>query len=195
MKNEAGQSEEADVTASGTHGKPLIRAARVSEIVSMSALFEDEVRAGRMLPRDPAEVAAHIDNWLVAEENGRIVGCVSLVFFNQELCEVRSLAVHSNHRGNGLGGDLIRAAVDMARTRGMRRVLTLTRSLGVFERVGFTRDLIVNFPEKVWRDCTPCPFRERCDEVTLIYHLDAPGSGNGHRNGQSGGHTPPAELD
>ena len=113
-----------------------------------------------------------MSRWLVAEAGDQIVGCVSLVFFNEELCEVRSLAVHPDRRGNGLGGDLITAAVELARTRNMRRVLTLTRSLGVFERAGFVRDEVHNYPEKVWRDCAPCPFRERCDEITLIYSLE-----------------------
>ncbi len=152
--------------------KAVIRPAQVDEIGDILMLFEEEVRAGRMLPRNPDNMVAGIHDWLVAEAGDQIVGCVSLVFFNDELCEVRSLAVHSDRRGNGLGGDLIAAAIELARTRNMHRVLTLTRSLGVFERAGFVRDEVHNFPEKVWRDCGPCPFRERCDEVALIYSLD-----------------------
>ena len=75
---------------------------------------------------------------------------------------------------------MIQGAVDLAHERGMRRVLTLTRALPLFERAGFCKDFVVNFPEKVWRDCRPCPFRHRCDEVALIYYLDPPaGSDNG----------------
>jgi amino-acid N-acetyltransferase len=154
------------------HPRTVIRPARVEEISDILTLFEEEVRAGRMLPRNPDNMAAGINDWLVAEVGDQIVGCVSLVFFNEELCEVRSLAVHSDLRGNGLGGDLITAAVELARTRNMRRVLTLTRSLGVFERAGFVRDEVHNYPEKVWRDCGPCPFQERCDEIALIYSLE-----------------------
>jgi amino-acid N-acetyltransferase len=150
-----------------------IRAARAEEIHDILALFEDEVRAGRMLPRDPAEMAEGIGDWLVAVEEGEVTGCVSLVFFGDELCELRSLAVRADHRGNGLGGKLIRAAVEMARVRGMRRVLTLTRAVGVFESAGFVRDLVGNYPEKVWRDCMSCPLRARCDEVALVYDTPA----------------------
>jgi amino-acid N-acetyltransferase len=96
---------------------------------------------------------------------------VSLVTFNQSLCELRSLAVSPVYRGDGIGSQLIAAAVDLARQRGMRHVLSLTRAVALFERAGFRRDFVANFPEKVWRDCTPCPFRRACDETALIYDL------------------------
>lgn len=158
-----------------------IRPPRLLEVGAMLALFADEVRAGKMLPRDPQSVREHIDNWLVAVEGSEVVGCVSLVPYNKELCELRSLAVHPDRRGRGLGSALIRAAIELARQRGMGRVLALTRAVPLFEKAGFRRDFVANFPEKVWRDCAPCPFKEACDEVALIYYLGPPGrkSGNG----------------
>ncbi|GAB4471393.1 MAG: N-acetyltransferase [Anaerolineae bacterium] len=153
-------------------GPPTIRPAAPHEVEAILELFAGEVRAGKMLPRDPAEMRASIGNWLVAVDRGRIVGCVSLVFFNAELCEVRSLAVHPDARGGGLGSRLIRASLDLAKQRGARRALTLTRAVRLFELAGFRRDLVANYPEKVWRDCAPCPLKEMCDEVALIYDLD-----------------------
>jgi amino-acid N-acetyltransferase len=174
-----------------------IRPARLAEVGAMLVLFEDEVRAGRMLPRNPDNARQHIDNWLVAVEGspqggpqgaGRVVGCVSLVRYNKELCELRSLAVHPDARGRGVGHALIRAALELARQRGVKRVLALTRAVPLFEKAGFRRDFVANFPEKVWRDCAPCPFKEACDEVALIVDLAAPGqeppgsrNGNGRR--------------
>ena len=66
---------------------------------------------------------------------------------------------------------MIAAAMDMAQVHGVQRVLALTRAAHLFERVGFRRDFVANFPEKVWRDCAPCPFRHACDEVALIVDL------------------------
>lgn len=149
----------------------IIRSARPEEIDAIRDLFVDEVKAGRMLPRSAEDIRAHLDDWLIAESDGRIVGCVSLVFFNATLCEVRSLAVHVDYRGNGLAGKLITGALALAQARGMQRVLTLTRAVRVFEKVGFRPDYVASYPEKVWRDCAPCPFRERCDETALVYYL------------------------
>jgi len=149
----------------------LIRQPYADEVEAINALFEDEVRAGRMLPRQLDDIRVRLNDWLVAEEYGQVIGCVSLVSFNQALCEVRSLAVSPTCRGSGIGSRLITAAVDLARERGMRQVLALTRAASLFERTGFRRDFVGNFPEKVWRDCAPCPFRRACDEVALIYDL------------------------
>ncbi len=149
----------------------IIRQPYPDEIGAIRALFEDEVRAGRMLPRSEESILSQLDSWLVAEENGEVIGCVSLVIFNEVLCEVRSLAVDPAWRGQGIASQMIEAGLALAEARGIRRVLALTRAAPVFERIGFRRDFVANFPEKVWRDCTPCPFRHRCDEVALIYDL------------------------
>jgi len=149
----------------------IIRHPHPDEAGAIRALFEDEVKAGRMLPRSEASIVDQLDNWLVADNNGVVIGCVSLVIFNETLCEVRSLAVDPAWRGRGIASQLVESALALAGTRGMRRVLTLTRAAPVFEGIGFQRDFVANFPEKVWRDCAPCPFRHRCDEVALIYEL------------------------
>ena len=158
------------------HGKTMIRGARVEEIPQIIDLFAEEVAAGRMLPRGADEIKEQIQNWLVAEHDDVLVGCVSLVFFNHNLCEVRSLAVHEAFRGNGLGGELIQSAVDLAKSRDAKRVLTLTRAASVFKRLGFQEDFVDNFPEKVWKDCAPCPLKDRCDEIALIYPIKVEGS-------------------
>jgi N-acetylglutamate synthase-like GNAT family acetyltransferase len=149
----------------------IIRRPHLDEADAILRLFEDEVRAGKMLPRSAENVRAGLKDWLVADIDGLIVGCVSLVYFNERLCEIRSLAVKPAHRGNGVASKLIASAVAMARAAGMRRVLTLTRAAGLFERMGFKRNFVANFPEKVWRDCAPCPFRQACDEVALLFDL------------------------
>ncbi len=159
-------------------GAITLRTAQTAEIQAMLDLFDEEVRAGRMLPRNPNEVRAHIDDWIVAAEDDRVVGCVSLVFYNGDLCEIRSLAVDPEKRGLGMGIALIEAALDLARERRIRRVLTLTRAAHLFEKLGFLQVSIEEFPLKVRRDCRPCPFRHCCDEVALLYLL------NGAEGGQ-----------
>ena len=124
-----------------------------------------------MLPRKINEIRARIDDWQVAVDGDKVIGCVSLVYFNPQVCELRSLAVSPDYQGNGLGGQLIDAAVDMARQKEMQRVLTLTRAVRLFERQGFHLDRVLNFPEKVWQDCSACPLRNQCDEVALVYEL------------------------
>lgn len=149
-----------------------IRTPHTDEISAMIELFADEVANGLMLPRNAEEMRNNIHNWLIAEQDGDVVGCVSIVIYDEELCEVRSLAVDKSMRGKGLGSKLVEAAVDLAGQRDLLRVLTLTRAVDFFLNLGFVRDIIANYPGKVWKDCQPCPLKHMCDEVALIYHLD-----------------------
>lgn len=149
-----------------------IRSAQIIDIPDILALFADEVKAGRMLSRDKEEIQANIQNWRVAYINDEIIGCVSLVFFNNTLCEIRSLAVDERHRHNGLGKRLIKSALDLAEETGATKVLTLTRASRVFELLGFQLNDIRNFPEKVRQDCKPCPYINACDEVALVYQIE-----------------------
>lgn len=160
----------------------IIRHPYRDEAHAVLDVFADEVRAGRMLPRDPAEITGHPDDWLIALHDDAIVGCVSLVFFNRALAEVRSLAVDRAHRGNGVASHLVEAALMLAQVRGAKDVLVLTRAPQLFERLGFQRDVVSNYPDKVWRDCAPCPFRHACDEVALHYSLHVHAKEQIHRD-------------
>lgn len=150
----------------------IVRHPHAHEVEAILALFAQDVAAGLMLPRSASQIRHHLDRWLVAEQDGQVIGCVSLVCYNGSLAEIRSLAVCPDHRSNGIGSQLVTEAVAMARARGLKRVLTLTRAAGLFERLGFERDAVTNFPVKVWRDCAPCPFQDRCDEIALVYELE-----------------------
>ena len=155
--------------------KPLlkyrIRTTQLADISDILTLFADEVKAGRMLPRNKEDMRTNIQDWLVASIPYEIIGCVSLVFFNETLCESRLLAVTEAYRENGLGKKLIEAALALAKERGAENVLTLTRVPRLFERFGFQKNEIRNFPDKVQQDCQPCPFINRCDEVALLYQI------------------------
>ena len=146
-----------------------IRMAKEVDITSILILFSAEVEAGRMLARDPQKMKNDLEDWRVAVDGDDVVGCVSLVFFNPKLCEVRSLAVAETHRSNGLGKKLVDSALDLAKERQADQVLTLTRAARLFENLGFVVDDIQNFPKKVAKDCQNCPFIDCCDEVALLY--------------------------
>ncbi len=129
------------------------------------------LKAGLMLPRSKENMQESILDWRVASLNDEIIGCVSLVFFNKTLCEIRSLAVAEGYRKNGLAKKLIASALSLAIERDTKDVIALTRAPQVFEQLNFKKDDIRNFPEKVQQDCEPCPFINGCDEVALLYKL------------------------
>jgi len=148
-----------------------IHAARRSDIPALAALVEASARAGHLLPRRAEEIAATLPDWIVATDDGEVVGCASLLSYGPGLSEVRSLTVAEPARGRGLGLALLTRLRQRARRRGVRTLFALTRSVSLFARAGYViaeRDL---FPEKVWRDCRICPLIDHCDEIAVMLPL------------------------
>src|SRR5260221_9088509 len=87
---------------------------------------------------------------IVAEMDGRIVGCVTLSIGKTSLSEVddldaatiRMLGVSSDVRGRGIGEGLVRHCIEQARISGSKRVRLDTRTSmqsaqRLYERLGF----------------------------------------------------------
>ena len=94
------------------------------------------------------EVEAGDGDLLVAELDGRVVGVCQLIVFRHlqargGLCaEIESVHVHPDRRGTGVGGALMRDAVERARVLGCYRVqLTSNQARQdahrFYERLGF----------------------------------------------------------
>jgi len=74
---------------------------------------------------------------MVARHAGRIIGCAG-VEIRGSAAVVRSLAVDPEHRGGGLGRQLIAAILAIARDAGCRDVYRLTATaLPMMKRLGF----------------------------------------------------------
>ncbi len=145
-----------------------LRQATPADAPAIADLVKLGEREGQLLPRSLEFIRASIDDWIVAEKNGRIVGCGSLLEMGPTLVEVRSLAVAPAYRQNGVGARLVEALVSEARARGISTVFALTRAVAFFEKLGFVVTVKEDFPEKVWRDCIICPVRHACDEVAVV---------------------------
>uniref|UniRef100_UPI0039BF33BD GNAT family N-acetyltransferase n=1 Tax=Lentzea alba TaxID=2714351 RepID=UPI0039BF33BD len=129
-------------------------AADIDPIVAM--LADDPLGATRERPGDPAYLKAFevIDadphQYLaVAESDGEVVGTLQLTFtsglsrLGMTRATVEAVRVRSDQRGNRLGEQLIRWAVDEARARGCGLVQLTTDASRVdahrfYERLGFT---------------------------------------------------------
>ena len=145
-----------------------IRRATRADAQGIADLVNLGEREGQLLPRSLAEIRASINNWIVAAESGRIIGCGSLLEMSPVLSEIRSLEVAPEYRRNSVGAKIVAALVELAHARGIPTVFALTRAVPFFEKLGFTVTVKDNFPEKVWRDCNICPVQFACDEVAMV---------------------------
>ena len=107
-----------------------ISAARDADLPAILALLE---RSG--LP--PDGLAEHMAAALAARADGRLVGSAALELYGSAAL-LRSVAVDAPLHGRGLGQRLTRAALGLARQRGITTVYLLTETAGdFFARLGF----------------------------------------------------------
>lgn len=151
--------------------QPTIRLARPGDIPGIVALINEHARRGDVLPRTAKSIQDTLGNWLVGEQQGQIMACVSLLFYTPKLAEVRSLAVHDALKGQGWGAVIVQALLAEARQRHIPTLFALTRAIRFFEKQGFTVTDKSHFPEKVWRDCVQCPIQHNCDETAVVLFL------------------------
>jgi amino-acid N-acetyltransferase len=99
---------------------PRIDPARNLDLDSLCALLD-----GMHLPTDGLE--GHLQTALVARDADGIIGCVALERYGN-LALLRSLAVTPSLHGHGVGQQLTRSAVELARQRGVTTLYLLTRT-------------------------------------------------------------------
>ncbi len=150
-----------------------IRPARVPDAQAVCDLINGYAERGLMLHRSLESVYDALREFHVAEaDDGRIVGCAAVDVFWADLAEIKSLAVAPGHVGEGVGRQLMAAALDDARQLGVRRVFALTYEQEFFARSGFDPIDRQTLPEKVWRECIACPKADHCDEIAMSLTLN-----------------------
>ncbi len=146
-----------------------VRRARLTDVAQMMPILEDYARQAEILPRSEEDVYRSIREWVVAETETRVVGMGSLLVMWHDLAEIRSLVIHPDFQGYGLGRQMVDLLMAEARDLKLKRVFALTRKPGFFMKLGFELTKIEKLPRKVKRDCVFCPVFHACDEVALIY--------------------------
>jgi amino-acid N-acetyltransferase len=114
-----------------------VRRATAADAANIVALIELNVPSGELLPRSADFVQLHSDHFLVAERDGRVIGCVHLDEYAPSLAEVRSLAVAPEAQGLGAGAGLVDALERLARVRGYTTVFAVSNSGEFFRRLGY----------------------------------------------------------
>ena len=156
------------IPAAVGRGAVRIRPAQPEDAESIHALLSPYVRSGIVLPRPVTEIRAHASQFLAAfGADATLLGCVAWRPYGTDLLEIRSLAISQAWAGQGIGTQLVTAAVTAAHRRGAREVFALTLRPHLFLRLGFVQVEKGRFPQKVWADCRHCAKRECCDEMAV----------------------------
>ncbi|MBN1399222.1 MAG: N-acetyltransferase [Anaerolineae bacterium] len=148
--------------------KPLIR-----DVPAMADLINAWAAKGQMLPRSRHAIYEFLRDFVVAEEEGMVIGCGALHIIWEDMAEIRSLAVAPEQQGRGVGRRIVERLIAEARSFGVPQVFALTYREGFFAGMGFHTVSKDSLPHKIWGDCLDCPKFPNCDEIAMIRPLQA----------------------
>ncbi len=151
----------------------VLREALPTDVDEMHTLLEEFARQGLLLPRAVDEVYRNFREFVIAEYNGRIVGCAGLRLYTADLGEVIALAVSNESHGRGVGRLLVDTLLAQAKSLGLKQVIALTLQPGFFAKLGFEEVNVADYPHKVQADCSRCARRATCNEIAFSYDLGA----------------------
>ena len=146
----------------------VVRRAGIDDIHYIRGLLNGYAEKGLLLPLSKEKIAEMLPSFLVAEENGTVIGCVALRDFGDALFEVRSLAVESSCSGKGIGSLLVTALIREFKLPQQSKLFALTYRSEFFLRLGFKLVEKELFPQKIWSDCDNCPKKDHCDEQAVL---------------------------
>ena len=149
--------------------------ATLLDIPAMQMMVQSEVKDGVILERNEDEVATNIRSYVLAKDSGQLVGYAALHIHSSRLAEIRSLIVLDGHRGKNIGRKIVQFALEEAKDLNiLEEVLVLTYLPDFFKKLNFVEIAKDTIPEhKIWADCIKCIHFPVCNEISLVYKLDA----------------------
>lgn len=146
----------------------IVRSAKISDAAAIHALISEYAELDRMLFRSMAAIYESILTFVVAEEDGIVLGCGALSIISRNLAEIKSLAVSRDAMGKGVGRAVVAELVSKGAALGIEKIFALTLETNFFLRCGFEVVSKSELPMKVWSDCASCPKQANCDETAVL---------------------------
>jgi amino-acid N-acetyltransferase len=114
-----------------------VRAARTTDVPAIRRFIDFYAPKRILLDKPTVTLYEDVQEFVVAEVAGDVVGCGALHVLWADLAEVRTLAVDPACQKSGVGHALLEALLDRARELGVHRVYCLTFEVDFFAAHGF----------------------------------------------------------
>jgi len=132
-----GRSGPLDTLLGVSEQQVTIRRARTADVAEIKHLVDTYTGQRLLLAKDTVTLYEHVQEFRVAEWDGRVVGCGAMHVLWQDLGEIRTLAVAPECRGLRIGDRLLSELIQCARELGLSRLFALTFQTRFFGRHGF----------------------------------------------------------
>ena len=115
-----------------------VRRATTSDVKAIRELVDTYAGDGqKLLRKATVTLYESVQEFVVAEVNGEVIGCGALHVLWEDLAEVRTVAVLPNSVRTGVGSAILGSLLDRASELGVKRVFCLTFATDFFARHGF----------------------------------------------------------
>jgi len=115
----------------------VIRPARTGDVLTIRGLIDTYAPDRRLLSKHTVTIYEDVQEFIVAEIDGQVIGCGALHVMWEDLGEVRTLAVKPEMQGKGIGSQILDALLGQAKSLGLRRLFCLTFETEFFGKAGF----------------------------------------------------------
>ena len=115
----------------------LVRPARSTDVIGIHALLEPLVDQRILLGKDLAVLYGAVQECVIAEADGQLIGCGALHVMWEDLGEVRTLLVRDDYLRHGVGRAIVTDLEHRALQLGLTRLFCLTFETEFFSRRGF----------------------------------------------------------
>jgi amino-acid N-acetyltransferase len=114
-----------------------IRRARTGDVGQIRELVDHYSPDRRLLAKESVTLYEDVQDFVVAQQGDRIVGCGALHVMWDDLAEVRTIAVLPELLRRGIGGAMLRELVTHAEQLGISKIFCLTFEVDFFRAHGF----------------------------------------------------------
>ena len=115
----------------------VIRPAQTKDVKSIRTLVDSYAAPGQMLSKETVTLYESVQEFIIAEKDGVLVGCGALHILWEDLAEVRTVAVVQGLQKQGIGHQILEAIIERAREVGVEKIFCLTFQIDFFGHHGF----------------------------------------------------------
>jgi argininosuccinate lyase/amino-acid N-acetyltransferase len=152
-----------------------VRRARMSDVEQIHKLVNVQADKGEILPRSLDNTIHDVQNFVVAELDGEVIGCASLYIYQTDLAEIRSVVVEKSAQGQQQGQALVQYLLEFALQMELKQIIVLTYIPEYFNKLGFSTIEKSSLASNIIEDSEQSPHKDPADEVAMAYIVDRSG--------------------
>ena len=115
----------------------VIRSAKTGDVKKIREIVDAYSDQRRLLSKETVTLFEAVQEFVVAELSGEVIGCGALHVLWEDLAEVRTVAVIESMHGKGVGHQILDQVLKNAKEIGVKKVFCLTFETKFFGAHGF----------------------------------------------------------